>query len=337
MTLGRQKCSIGRIVLHARASLGRIPFMNANLRIGLVAVALVGFPVVSADEVDGHSHSPKDHLYEAARVAEVSFEEAYAAAKEAGLGKPFLVEAQTIHFLSTGNMPELYGHLEKLEAVSSDLEYGTDKPFHSERQLIGLVASIRAIRAYEADDVAEFEKQAASSYINAPQYNQAFGLLQLMTELRHKEVQELAMANLRIPMDLTIASADGEEKTLTEWLGGNQALLIDFWASWCGPCIQLMPELRTKAETLPSQGVVVAAMNTDADDPVGKAKKVRGQYNMDIMPWLLEPEERPLSRLLMIDSIPRMILVSPEGEVLYNGHPMEPSLKSVLAGLDVKI
>lgn len=337
MTLGRQKCSIGRIVLHARASLGRIPFMKANLRIGLVAVALVGLPIVSADEVDGHSHSPKDHLYEAARVAEVSFEEAYAAAKEAGVGEPFLVEAQTIHFLSTGNMPELFGHLEKLEAVSSDLEYGTDKPFHSERQLIGLVASIRAIRAYEADDVAEFEKQAASSFINAPQYNQAFGLLQRMTELRRKEVQELAMANLRIPMDLTIASADGEEKTLTEWLGVNQALLIDFWASWCGPCIQLMPELRTKAETLPSQGVVVAAMNTDADDPVGKAKKVRDQHNMDLMPWLLEPEERPLSRLLMIDSIPRMILVSPEGEVLYNGHPMDPSLKSALAGLDVKI
>ena len=74
--------------------------------------------------------------------------------------------------------------------------------------------------------------------------------------------------------------------------------------------MQLMPELRTKAETLPSQGVVVAAMNTDADDPFGKAKKVRDQHNMNLMPWLLEPEERPLSRLLMIDSIPRMILVS---------------------------
>jgi len=311
--------------------------MKANLRIGLVVVALVGWPLVSADEVDGHSHSPKDHLYEAARVAEVSFEEAYAAAKEAGVAEPFLVEAQTIHFLSTGNMPELFGHLEKLEAVSGDLEYGTDKPFQSERQLVGLIASIRAIRAYEANDVAEFEKQAASSYINAPQYNQAFGLLQLMTELRRKEIQESAMANLRIPMDLTIASADGEKKTLTEWLGGNQALLIDFWASWCGPCIQLMPELKTKAETLPSQGVVVMAMNTDADDPVGKAKKVREQHNMDVMPWLLEPEDRPLSRMLMIDSIPRMILVSPEGEVLYNGHPMDPSLKSALARLDVKI
>ena len=101
--------------------------------------------------------------------------------------------------------------------------------------------------------------------------------------------------------------------------------------------MQLMPELRTKGETLPSQGVVVMAMNTDADDPIGKAKKVRDQHNMDVMPWLLEPEDRPLSRLLMIDSIPRMILVNAEGKVLYNGHPMDPSLKSALAALEVKI
>ena len=43
------------------------------------------------------------------------------------------------------------------------------------------------------------------------------------------------MANLQHPMDLTIASADGEEKTLTEWLGGNQALLIDFWVAGANP------------------------------------------------------------------------------------------------------
>ncbi len=311
--------------------------MTTVLRTCLFAAAL-GFPFTAwGADVHGHEHTAKDHLYEAARDAEISFEEAYEAAKADGVAEAFLIEAQTINYLSTGNMPALYPHLASLEAVSEDLEYGMDKPFHSKRQLSGLVASLRAIQAYEASNIPEFEKQAALSYVNAPEYNQAFGLFQLMTEVRQKEVQEAAMANLRIPMDMVIASADGEERTLDQWLEGNQALLIDFWASWCGPCIQLMPELKTKAESLPDQGIVVAAMNTDAEDPVAKAKQVRSQHNMEIMPWLLEPEDRPLSRMLIIDSIPRMILVGPEGKVLYNGHPMDPSLKAALAKLDVKI
>lgn len=279
----------------------------------------------------------KDALYEAARDAEKSFDEAYAAAKEAGVSEAFLVEAQTLNFLSTGNMTRLHETLDDLEAVRGSLEYGLDKPFHSERQLIGLVASLRAIKAYEANDIETFEKEAAKSFVNSPEYNQAFGLMQLMTEVREKEVQEEAMANLRVPMDLKIVSVEGESRTLGEWLSGNQALLLDFWASWCGPCIQLMPELRAKAESLLDQGIFVAGMNTDADDPVGKAKQTREQHKMQSVPWLLEPAERPLSQLLMINSIPRMVLIGPEGKVLYNGHPMDPSLKTALAKLDVKI
>jgi len=306
--------------------------MKFILRIGLVAGALGWLAMALAD-----AGAAKDALYEAARDAEKSFDEAYAAAKEAGVSEAFLVEAQTLNFLSTGNMTRLHETLDDLEAVRGSLESGLDKPFHSERQLIGLVASLRAIKAYEANDIETFEKQAAKSFVNSPEYNQAFGLMQLMTEVREKEVQELAMANLRVPMDLKIVSVEGESRTLGEWLSGNQALLLDFWASWCGPCIQLMPELRAKAESLLDQGIFVAGMNTDADDPVGKAKQTREQHKMQSVPWLLEPAERPLSQLLMINSIPRMVLIGPEGKVLYNGHPMDPSLKTALAKLDVKI
>lgn len=318
--------------MHARGAVGRIRGMKFILRISLLAGAL-GLASMALGDVG----AAKAALYEASRDAEKSFDDAYAAAKEAGVEDAFLVEAQTVNYLSTGNMARLYETLGELEAVAGSLEYGMDKPFHSERQLVGLIASLRAIQAYEASDIETFEIEAAKSFVNAPEYNQAFGLMQLMTEVRQKEVQELAMADMRIPMDLKIASVEGETRTLGEWLSSNQALLIDFWASWCGPCIQLMPELRAKAESLPDQGIFVAGMNTDADDPVGKAKQVREQHNMQTVPWLIEPAERPLSQLLMINSIPRMILIGAEGKVLYNGHPMDPALKAALAKLNVKI
>jgi hypothetical protein len=47
--------------------------------------------------------------------------------------------------------------------------------------------------------------------------------------------------------------------------------------------------------------------------------------------------ERPYSKLLEIDSIPRMILVAPDGKVLFNGHPQDQGLWSALQKLDPEI
>ena len=129
---------------------------------------------------------------------------------------------------------------------------------------------------------------------------------------------------------------NGEPIVLGDLFKGQKAVLLDFWASWCGPCLQLMPELQKKANSLPQQGVYVAAVNTDNEDPLTKAREVKESRMMD-MPWLVEAEGEPLSSALMIDSIPRMILIAPDGQVLYNGHPMDPGLGAALAELGVSM
>ena len=53
--------------------------------------------------------------------------------------------------------------------------------------------------------------------------------------------------------------------------------------------------------------------------------------------WLVEPNGKPFSELLKISSIPRMILLSPEGRVLFNGHPHDPALWTALKKIDPKI
>ena len=73
-------------------------------------------------------------------------------------------------------------------------------------------------------------------------------------------------------------------------------------------------------------------MNTENAD---KAEGVRRKRGIEFT-WLVEPNGRPLSQMLKINSIPRMILVNPEGKVLFNGHPMDDELTTALAELSRK-
>ena len=151
-------------------------------------------------------------------------------------------------------------------------------------------------------------------------------------QARERNEEKKLMANLKVPMDLEIQTSAGEKTTLGDLAKGKKGVLLDFWASWCGPCMNLMPELQKKAEKLGSKGILVAGMNTENAD---KAESVRKKRKIGFT-WLVEPEGRPLSQMLKINSIPRMILVAPDGKVLFNGHPMDDELVSTLADLGVK-
>ena len=161
--------------------------------------------------------------------------------------------------------------------------------------------------------------------------------LEVIEELEPEAILEeptVNLAKITLPTDLQFKTSEGEKTTLAALSKGKKAVLLDFWASWCGPCMALMPELKNKAAKLGPQGIVVAGMNVEGS--AKKAERVRKKQKMD-MPWLVEPKSEPFSSALKIDSIPRMILVAPDGKVLFNGHPQDPGLKEALAKLDVKL
>ena len=151
-------------------------------------------------------------------------------------------------------------------------------------------------------------------------------------QVRERERDKARMADLRLPMDMEIATSGGEKTTLGKLVKGKNGVLLDFWASWCGPCMALMPELQKKAKRYGSRGIVVAGMNTENAD---KAEGVRRKRGIEFT-WLVEPNGRALSQMLKINSIPRMILVNPEGKVLFNGHPMDDELTMALTELSAK-
>ncbi len=311
---------------------------------GMALCALIGATRIHALEADAaKAETPAADrekalktLMTAALDKSEDFFEAYDAARDAGVGKAQLLEAQALKLLKAGDVDGLKLLAPKLDAHKNEIIVGPEQTFASRAQLEGFLHALAAVKAYQEDDIAVFETEVKQALWNAPKFSEIFQLTSLIHEFRQNEVIQTAMEKIVLPMDMEIPKTDGGTTTLGLMAMGNKAVLLDFWASWCRPCMALMPELQKKAEKLPSQGVFVAAINTDDEDAVAKAKKIRENLEMD-MPWYIEPDQRPLSRQLLINSIPRMVLITPEGKVLFNGHPADKKLVNELNKLGVEL
>jgi thiol-disulfide isomerase/thioredoxin len=155
-------------------------------------------------------------------------------------------------------------------------------------------------------------------------------------------IVDLRTRDLKVPMDVVVKTADGSETTFEKLVKGSKAVYIQVWSTWCGPCLALFPALKDRAAKLPPQGVQVVALNSELgrDHVTGgnasKAKHLQEQRQMDL-PWLIEPSSAPYTSLLDVDSVPRAIVIDRSGLVLFDGHPMDKKLTSVLKKIDVNI
>lgn len=298
----------------------------------------LAFPLILAaqDEATEPELSPLEELRAAAVDQEADFEAAYARAEAADVKASILLESKVLNLLGGSNLQAVLDLIPEMEASADEFVVGQGGFFSSRNQVDGLIENLKALRANQAGDMEAFESHVKEGFWLSPEVSNMFGMSRLVSDHHTSVAQKEAMNNLRVPMDLEILSVDGTTTTLAKAVEGQKAVLLDFWASWCGPCINLMPELKKKADTLPSQGVFVAGMNTDRSDQMRHAREVQEKHGMD-MPWLIEPENSPYSTALMINSIPRMILVTPEGKVLFNGHPMDPELNRTLASIGVSL
>lgn len=260
-------------------------------------------------------------------------EELIAATKEAGIAgvpRQQVLEAKLIWGLRKQDTAWLVKMLPELEVLAKNFDPTQSAGIKSADDIRAFIAFTKALQALEKKDEAAYKTNILEAIWLSPQQAQLFA------QSIDKGRRETKMAAMKIDLQLVIAMSNGETTTLADQMAGKKAVLLDFWASWCGPCMQLMPELKKKAEQLSQHGIVVAGMNKDDEKAEAVAEKVRSEQEIEF-PWLIEPADRPFSKLLEIDSIPRMILISPDGKVLYNGHPQDPGLWSALQKIDPAI
>jgi peroxiredoxin len=112
--------------------------------------------------------------------------------------------------------------------------------------------------------------------------------------------------------EFTLKDMNGATQRLADYRG--KVVLINFWATWCGPCRDEMPSIQELSNRLKGRPFAVLAINLD--EPESRIRTFLGQMSVDF-PILLDPE-RKVARQWNARILPASFLVGPDGRIRYS-------------------
>jgi thiol-disulfide isomerase/thioredoxin len=136
------------------------------------------------------------------------------------------------------------------------------------------------------------------------------------------------MARARMAPAFSITTINGEHVSLDDLQG--KVVLIDFWATWCGPCREALPHIQKIAQKFQGQPLVVLSVSLDKDE--AKWKDFVAKNNMTWLQYRDGGFEGSLSRLFDVNAIPHTFTIDADG-VLQDEHIGDASIEGKLKKL----
>ena len=122
-----------------------------------------------------------------------------------------------------------------------------------------------------------------------------------------EELYPAGMVGSKVP-DFTVKGADGQDVTLASLREGKKYVLIDFWASWCGPCRKEIPNLKALYKQYADRGFDIVSISIDK-----KKTDWEKALEEEQLPWNNYLDETGVASLYHVKAIPAMYLIDAEG------------------------
>lgn len=137
-----------------------------------------------------------------------------------------------------------------------------------------------------------------------------------------KRIQQAKATGIGQPAPWAVLPTD-QNKPLSLNSYKGKYVLLDFWASWCGPCLQNLPAVKELYNTWHTQNFDVVGISLDEDrqrwtDAIKKHDLPWGQAS-DLKGW-----KNAVAMLYDIRAIPQYILVDPAGKIIANSNDIAP-------------
>jgi peroxiredoxin len=109
----------------------------------------------------------------------------------------------------------------------------------------------------------------------------------------------------------TLTTLEGQPAGLSQYKG--QVVMVNFWATWCGPCQQEMPLLDQMYKKYKPAGFTLIGVNVDKQSPAVKELLARKPVSF---PVLLDPANQ-VSKAYHVDEMPSSVIIDRKGQIRY--------------------
>ena len=124
--------------------------------------------------------------------------------------------------------------------------------------------------------------------------------------------QQTSLRAGAVAPDFTLRTLDGQDVHLAEVAAAHELVVVNFWATWCGPCRIEMPQLEKSYEDLQKRGVEILAVNAGED--VGTVREYLASRTFHF-PVLLDGRQAVVEAW-DVQAFPTTVLVDRQGKIV---------------------
>lgn len=166
---------------------------------------------------------------------------------------------------------------------------------------IGEFLFISSANSFNEDQLRELISLSDSTFKSKPQIQ---ALIQKLNTKVPKVGEQIT--------DVKFVDQKGNPVLLSSYVGKNKVVLIDFWASWCGPCIKEIPNLTKMYSKYKSKGFEIVGISVDEDHEAWL-----GAIEMNKMSWIqLIDADGSGAQAYGVQAIPHTVLVDKNGTIV---------------------